>query len=181
MKKSVQRVYINLVLSPIVRFLSILFTLLGIVGLTIIIILLINSDLDWSTMTFPTNAFNQGKQLNSWIPYMIPGIMATLFFLIGIILLLRYNFKKKRLLNMVKHQTPEQAKIIQNIQNFHVTVNNVPRREITFEHHTGARFTFKFFGESMARQFQEGRTIAIITDGEQAYPTPEFFEQFTDR
>lgn len=178
MKKFVERIYLKVVLSPIVRFLGILFTLIGIVGITIVIILLSNSDFDWNTMTFPSVEFAQENQFNYWLPYLIPGIMALLFFIIGIVLLLRYNFKKKRLLSLLNTQQAQDARIVQNIQNFHVTVNNVPRREVTFKTTDGYVYTFQFFGESMARQLQEGQTLPIITDGSAAYPTPDFFEQF---
>ncbi len=178
MTKFVERIYLKLVLSPTVRFLGILFTLIGIVGITIVMILLSNSDFDWNTKTFPSVELVEENQFNYWLPYLIPGTLALLLFIIGIVLLLRYNFKKKRLLSLLNTQQAKDARIVQNVQNFHVTVNNVPRREITFETTDGNVYTFRFFGESVARQFQEGQTIPIITDGSKAYPAPDFFEQF---
>tara|TARA_B100000508_G_scaffold141093_1_gene146590 strand:+ start:103082 stop:103627 length:546 start_codon:yes stop_codon:yes gene_type:complete len=174
MDKSIRKEYLIIYLSPITKYLGFIFFSLGLIGLLIIGYLLALSDLNWETYTFPMPENVDYGQMNLWLPYMIPGIAAGLFFTIGGIILLRYYLKRTKILRTVSKRPSKKAIVIKNIQNFYVQVNNVPRREVSFQTEGGSVHVFKFFSEHLATLFKEGSEVEIVTDGDKAYPAPEF-------
>lgn len=175
MKKAIEKQYLIIYLSPILKYMGVIFSVLGLIGVGIISYLLLQSDLNWSTYEFPLPENPSYGQLNLWLPYALPGGMGVLFLLIGSIILLRYFLKRSKILKTISQSTPESAVVVSNIQNFHVRMNSVPRREVIFSTKDGSIYVFKFFSEHLATLFKEGVEVPIITDGKKAYPAPEFF------
>ena len=175
MDTTLRKEYIILYLSPMTKYLGFIFFLLGLVGLTIIAFLLRGSDLDWNTFEFEVPPNANYSQFNLWLPYMIPGIAAGIFFIVGGIILIRYFLKRAKILGKVTKSPAQNATVISNIQNFQVKTNNVPRREVSFKTEKGSVHVFKFFSEHLAVLFKEGHEVPIIIDGEKAYPSPAFF------
>lgn len=175
---AITRNYLLLYLSPILKYIGVIFFALGGIGLGIIAVLLYGTNLNWKTFEFPLPENAHYGQLNLWLPYLIPGIAASLFIVIGLILLIRYYSKRKRIVNIINKRKSKNAVVTQNIQNFHVQVNNIPRREVSFKTEDGKTYTFKFFSEQLASLFRENETVPIITDKDKAYPSPMFMEPF---
>lgn len=175
--KKVRKEYLLIYLSPITKYIGYSFFILGFIGLVIIAFLLSNSDLNWNTFEFPLPENAQYGQLNLWLPYMIPGIAASIFFIVGAIFLLRYYYKRGKILNIVLKKSAQPATVIENIQNFYVKVNDVPRREVSFQTADGSIYYFKFFSEHLASIFNKGTEVHIITHKENAYPSPDFFNE----
>lgn len=115
------------------------------------------------------------------LPYLIPFITSSIFLIVGLITLMFYSNKKKKIKKILKNGNRISAKVTRNIQNFHVKQNGVPKREVTFKSDLGDLYDFKFFGEEIAHLLKENSIVKIITmDKNKAIPAPEFYEELID-
>ncbi|GAB5416245.1 MAG: hypothetical protein Crog4KO_11710 [Crocinitomicaceae bacterium] len=168
--------YIGFYLSPTLKLLGIIFSLLGLVGTSIVAFFYFRSDLQFSAMSFEDDALEKGTALNYYLPYLIPGLVFIIFLLVGLLIVLRNVRKKERMIHLLSTSEPIDAKVVRNIQNFYVQMNNMPRREVLFSTNDGNRYEYHFFGEQLASLFRENMVLPIVVDKKKAYPAISFFE-----
>jgi len=171
--------YIHFYLSPRHKIVGWIFTILGFIGMTITLYLFSQSDLEISEISFEDDAIEKGTALNYYLPYLLPGLASAIFLLVGLVALLTRFLRKRKIIRLLMRNDPVQATVISNIQNFHVQVNNIPRREVVFKTLDGNTYEFRFYSEHMANVLREHTTLEIITNRKKAYPFISFFEQVT--
>ncbi|MCR9172173.1 MAG: alkaline shock response membrane anchor protein AmaP [bacterium] len=172
--------YIKYYLTLTTKLLGFIFSGIGLTGLTIVLILFANTDLELSELSFEDEALQDGTAINYYLPYLIPGLVFSIFSLVGLLILLFYYRKKARIVNLLMRTNPIKATVVRNILNFHVKVNNVPRREVTFKTDDGSLYEYRFFGEQLAAVLSENSALEIVVDGKKAYPAISFFEHVTE-
>ena len=170
----------NFYLTWTKKIIGFIFSGIGFTGLLIVSILFLNSDLELANLSFGDDALEKGTALNYYLPYLIPGLAFSVFLLVGLLIMLTYYRKKSQIMRLLMRTEPIQATVIRNIQNFHVQMNRMPRREVTFKTQDGNLYEYHFFSEQLASLFKENMVLDIVIDRKKAYPAISFFEQVTN-
>jgi len=171
--------YLDFYLTWTKKLLGFIFSGIGFAGFLVVFILFLNSDLELAKLSFEEDALEKGTALNYYLPYLIPGLTFSIFLLIGLLILLFYYRKKQRIMRLLVRATPVEATVVRNIQNFHVQMNKMPRREVTFKTQDGSLYDYHFFSEQLASLFRENMVLDVVIDKKKAYPAISFFEKVT--
>lgn len=171
--------YIHFYRTPGARIVGWIFLILGLIGTIIIAYLFSGSGLDISEISFDDDALENGTALNYYLPYLLPGAMFAIFWLVGFLMVFIGYLKKQRMIHLLMHATPIEALVVRNIQNFHVQLNRIPRREVLFKAKDGNSYEYHFFDEYLAHLLKENTVVEIVTKGKKAYPSVAFFECVT--
>lgn len=172
--------YVHFYLFSAYRLVGIIFAGFGFIGTAIVFISFMNSDLYLARLSFQEEAMMQGTSVVFYLPYLLPGLIFSLFFLIGAIIVALHYRKRRKILDMIRDTRPMKAVVISNVQNFHVRMNKIPRREVQFRTADGRTLLYRFFSERLASFLKENTEADILEHKGRAYPAPSFFDKIMD-
>lgn len=179
--ENIERKLMRFYVSPMSKILGMIFLLLGVIGNTILFVILSNSDMNINEFTWNSAFTPPEGDSSGWSPYLIPWLACMILILTGIIMVISNRLKVAKFQSLLKHGDKVDAKVVSNIQNFRVQQQSYPRREVTFKTDDGNFYVYRFFGEELAKFFTENSIVKIVVGkSEKTIPDPDFIMQLMD-